>query len=179
MKSHFLKKVNKQGGQSLFEFIVFLPFLVFLYTIFYTAGNAISGSINQQKATRAYFYYLLKGNSYLHVPSDLLKLKSENINRIGFFAIGWREKESSGKQSFAPCFQFSSLLKNNSTEECDAPNFEEERSTRLIRIYTTYGVCGPMYLPAERMGNIKDAGIAKFYIPQEAQSGNKVCELAD
>ena len=49
----------KQQGQALVEFIIFLPFMLMMYTVVITLGDAINGSINQQKATRAYFYYRL------------------------------------------------------------------------------------------------------------------------
>jgi hypothetical protein len=53
---NFKTKFLNQEGQAVFELLIFLPFLLFLYTIYYTAGNAINGSINQQKAVRGYFY---------------------------------------------------------------------------------------------------------------------------
>ena len=51
-----LSKQERARGQALFEFIVFLPFLLFMLTIMFTVGNAINGSINQQKAVRRYFF---------------------------------------------------------------------------------------------------------------------------
>jgi len=80
-----------QKGQSVFEFIIFVPFLVFLFTIFYTCGSAINGSINQQKAVRGYFYSLVKGNSYVIGTQDLDIYKSKSMSQVGFFAIGWSE----------------------------------------------------------------------------------------
>lgn len=143
-------KLNKnilrnQNGQSLFEFIIFVPFLVFFYTIFYTAGNSINGSINQQKAVRGYYYSLVKGNSYLLTFNDLENLKNFSINTAGFFGIGWFEHQT-GNQRFAPCFEFNSILKNNTTEKCDGQERDiPGSSSRFVRIFTYYGVCGATY----------------------------------
>lgn len=130
--------------------IIFIPFLIFLYTIYSTSGNSISASINQQKAVRGYFYSLTKGNSYLNTLDDLEKFRNRSIKMVGFSGIGWREKsKNSGDQSFGPCFKFSSMLKNGSTEECDDSTRETDDdgvpSSRIIRIFTYYGVCGPVY----------------------------------
>lgn len=144
------KEIHNQKGQAIFEMILFLPFLIFLYTIFYTVGNSMSASINQQKAVRGYFYNYIKGNSYVNNNEDMLALVDKfNINRVGFFAIGWRDKDKDDKQSFAPCFKFSSLLKNDNSEDCDDSTRQEVGSSRFIRAFTFYGVCGPVYSKAE------------------------------
>ena len=139
--------LSNEKGQAIFELVIFIPFLVFLYSIYYTIGNSISGSINQQKAVRGYFYALVRGNSYVNSFNDLKELSTgDGVKRIGFNAIGWREKsDGAGKLAFAPCFKFSSILKNNTTEECDDAIREDEGKSRLIRVFTFYGVCGPVY----------------------------------
>jgi hypothetical protein len=139
------KLLKNQKGQAVFELIIFLPFLVFMYSIYYTVGNSISGSINQQKAVRGYFYSTTKGNSYLNTRQDLTSFSGKTIKTVGFSALGWREKSTDRSNAFGPCFKFSSLLKNNSTEECDDGTREEEGSSRYIRVFTYYGVCGPVY----------------------------------
>lgn len=141
-----------QKGQAIFEFIIFLPFMIFLYSIFYTAGNSINGSINQQKAVRGYYYNLLQGNSYINTYEDLRSLSSESgIRRVGFFAIGWREKEGAiPASSLAPCFSFASFLKEKSDEVCEDTTREiDDKSgyskSKFIRLFTFYGICGPVY----------------------------------
>jgi hypothetical protein len=142
---NFKTKFLNQEGQAVFELLIFLPFLLFLYTIYYTAGNAINGSINQQKAVRGYFYTLVKGNSYLSTSLDLKDNKDHNILLVGFNAIGWRDHSPDQKNSIAPCFTFSSLLKSNTSEKCEGDERDEEGSSRYIRLFTFYGVCGPTY----------------------------------
>jgi hypothetical protein len=146
VENNVLKFVKNQKGQAIFEMILFLPFLLFLYTIYYTAGNSISGSINQQKAVRGYLYNLIKGNSYIVNLNELKSFSGAGLKKVGFNSVGWNEKLEGGKNSFAPCFKFSSLLKNGSTEECDSSEREEEDSSRFIRLFTYYGVCGPTYI---------------------------------
>ncbi|MDO9182974.1 MAG: hypothetical protein Q7U04_11230 [Bacteriovorax sp.] len=148
MKKNIDQKFLNQNGQALFEMILFLPFLMFLYTIYYTAGNSISGSINQQKAVRGYYYALEKGNSYIVPYTDLKSFRDKGTNKVGFNSVGWNQhlaSGSKGEQSFAPCFKFSSFLKNNSTETCDGSDREAEDMSRFVRLFTFYGVCGPYY----------------------------------
>lgn len=165
--------ISNQQGQGIFELIIFLPFLMFLYSIFYTAGNSISGSINQQKAVRGYFYATTKGNSYLNTKLDLLELNDKGRKTVGFSSLGWREKSTDGQNAFAPCFKFSSLLKNDSNEECDDDEREEESSSRYIRIFTYYGVCGPVYTESA------DAGGKFFEIVPVYQNNPQYCFLSD
>ncbi len=142
------KIINNQKGQAIFELIIFIPFLVFLYAIYYNVGNSISGSINQQKAVRGYFYALTNGNSYINTLAELNQYSQEHSIRIvGFSSLGWRIKEATGGSgAFAPCFRFAATLNNDSTEECDDTAREiPGESSRLIRIFTFYGVCGPTY----------------------------------
>lgn len=138
------QKFLNQKGQAIFEMILFLPFLLFLYTIYYSAGNAISGSINQQKAVRGYYYTLVKGNSYIASATDLRGHSGKGIHRVGFGGVGWNERMDR-EIPIAPCFKFSSLLKNGTSEACDGHIREEQGSSRFIRLFTYYGVCGPTY----------------------------------
>lgn len=142
------KKISKllnQKGQALFEMILFLPFMLFLVTIYYTCGNAINGSINQQKATRGYFYALVRNNAFLNSQSDLEELQGGGLSSIGFNAIGWRD-HGMDQDAFAPCFKFSSILNNGSTEDCNGKSPDAaEGSSRFVRVYTFYGVCGATY----------------------------------
>ena len=170
MKKIFSKEILNQKGQALFEMILFLPFLMFLYTIYYSAGNSINGSINQQKAVRGYYYALVKGNSYLNTNSELLDfLNNHGIGNVGFNSLGWNDHQV-GNKPFAPCFKFSSLLKNNSTEECDSGDRDGEGTSRFIRLFTFYGVCGPHYT---------SAGNSAFVIMPEAQASWNSCTLGN
>lgn len=171
MKTNFSKKFLNQKGQALFEMILFLPFLLFLYTIYYTAGNSISGSINQQKAVRGYFYGIVKGNSYIVSLSELKEFSKGGLKRVGFNSVGWKERFE-GKESIAPCFKFSSLLKNGSTEECEGKEREEEGSSRFIRLFTYYGVCGPNYIESDAQGS------AYYDIPSNTQTQIASCTLS-
>ena len=166
------KSLKNQRGQALFELIIFIPFLIFLYTIYSTVGDSISASINQQKAVRGYFYSLIMGNSYLNTPLELEEFSKASIQSVGFSALGWREKGNvNGTNSIAPCFKFSSLIKNNSTEDCDSKDRDEEGVSRFIRLFTFYGVCGPVY-------SEMDVGGTKFnWINPSNQSDPDKCSL--
>ena len=166
------KSLKNQSGQALFELIIFIPFLIFLYTIYSTTGDSISASINQQKAVRGYFYSLIMGNSYLNNPLELAAFSNSSTKSVGFSALGWREKgNAEGTNAFAPCFKFSSLIKNNSNEECDSKDRDEEGVSRFIRVFTFYGVCGPVYSEMEL------EGIKFYFINPSNQSSPDKCSL--
>lgn len=171
--------LKNQKGQALFELIIFIPFLVFLYTIYATAGNSISASINQQKSVRGYYYSLMRGNSYINTLSDLEEYSRNNVGMVGFSAVGWREKgEKAGRNAFGPCFKFSSLLKGSSSrEDCDSPDRETDNRgngiSHFIRVFTFYGVCGPVY------SEVSDPNSAGFYlIHPSIQTDPGKCSLA-
>ena len=174
----FRKNLKDEKGQAIFELIIFLPFLLFLYMIYSTAGDSISASINQQKAVRGYFYSLVRGNSYVNNLSELDQFAGRSVLMVGFSALGWREKSDNGPNgAYAPCFKFSSLLKNDSTEECDDKSRNQDADgngvTHFIRVFTFYGVCGPVYSATQ-------AGGRNFYemIPS-AQTDPLKCALGN
>ena len=166
------KLLGNQKGQAIFELVLFLPFLIFLYSIFYTVGNSVSGSINQQKAVRGYFYHLTKNNSYINTHRDILYFADQaSLKVIGFGAVGWREKEGGNDNAFAPCFTFASMLRGSSEEKCEDPTRPVAESSSFIRIFTFYGVCGPVYsAPASGVGNYK--------IEPTMQSNPALCSLS-
>ncbi|MBC7715274.1 MAG: hypothetical protein H7177_18150 [Rhizobacter sp.] len=167
--------INNQQGQAVFELIIFLPFLIFLFMIYSTTGNSISGSINQQKAVRAYFYGTTKGNSYINTRLDLKFLSNKGRKTVGYSALGWREhSEGDESTAFAPCFQFTSVLKNDSQEKCDDSARDTEDSSRFIRVFTYYGVCGPVYVV-----NTDDPNGEFYEIPPNVQSNPQFCFMSD
>ncbi|MBY0415773.1 MAG: hypothetical protein K2Q18_16485 [Bdellovibrionales bacterium] len=175
-----ISHLRNDKGQALFELIIFLPFLIFLYMLYGTVGNSISASINQQKAVRGYFYSLVRGNSYVNSLNDLNEYTASNLRSVGFMSLGWREKsDGSGKIAFAPCFAFSSLMKNGSTEECDDADRDEDsdgsKISRYIRVFTFYGVCGPVYSEEKEVLS----GDSHYLIHPSAQSDPFKCSLGN
>ncbi|MEI8346210.1 MAG: hypothetical protein WCG27_02000, partial [Pseudomonadota bacterium] len=68
---HYLPKKKSQQGQSIFEFLIFFPFLLILFFSFSVVGGAINSSINQQKAARGYFFKMTRGNSRIPTAGDI------------------------------------------------------------------------------------------------------------
>lgn len=155
------KYLSNEKGQAIFEMILFIPFILFLYTIYYTAGNAISGSITQQTAVRGYFYISMKGNSYVNTSVDIDALKSSGMKMIGFNAFGWTDHMggSGGKETFGTCYSFSSLLRNGSSDTCEGPEREKPGSSPFVRVFTFYGVCGPVYTANSQDAFVVNQGI--------------------
>jgi hypothetical protein len=140
-----MENIKKQNGQALFEFIFFMPFMLLLVTLFLTFGGAINGSINQQKATRGYFYALAMNNSTTPTLDILDSLKG--LDSIGSSVIGWtREEVNAGKPNpVAPCYKLSTFMTSGPGDKCDDPRDPATRATNFVRVYTAYGVCGAGY----------------------------------
>lgn len=171
MGDEMKKLLKNQRGQAIFELIIFLPFLVFMLSIYYTVGNSLSGSINHQKVVRGYFYALTKNNSYVNTAKDIDEFATKNGMRlVGFSALGWREYGTpDGGKAFGPCFSFPSMFKNGSTESCDDKERGENDTSRFIRVFTFYGVCGPVYTLPQNGG--------RMVIEPQKQNSSALCSL--
>ena len=153
MKQRFLKRKltfleTGEEGQALFELIVFLPLLLLILTLMTTISNAINASINQQKVTRGYFYYTIRGNSLGLNRKDLDEYENDNtMTNVGMAVVGWRRSDpgQATNENFAPCFRFNSLFTaNTSDQDCDSPSVTSG-VTPIVRIYTAYGICSETY----------------------------------
>ncbi len=134
--------VLNNKGQSIFEFVIFLPLMVALYMIVLNFGSAINGSINQQKIARAYFFSKAKGNSMLPRADDLV---GKNWDSVGMFFIGWSEKLQGGAigNPIAPCYKIKNLVAPTAIESCEHAYTGD--STQYIRVRTVFGLCTTTY----------------------------------
>jgi hypothetical protein len=142
-----VKNKNREEGQAIFEFVIFLPFLIFLYTIMYNVGNAINGSINQQKATRRYYFHFIKGNSMIPNRDDLDIYIQREIRTAGMSGLGWRENggEADDGEAFGTCYKFGSFFLGGDRSETCREVEQGVAQSKFIRIYTYFGVCGETY----------------------------------
>ncbi|MDC1173762.1 hypothetical protein OAT67_00070 [Bacteriovoracaceae bacterium] len=142
------KKITYENeeGQAVFELILFMPFFIFFITIMFTVGNAINSSINQQKVTRRYYYYLSKNNSRYPSYEDLVIWNNGGLNAVGMSGLGWREKQEGGSTGnpISNCYKFNTIFANDYDEECDEPDVNDG-ATQFIRVFTYYGICGMNY----------------------------------
>lgn len=129
-------------GQALVEFLIFLPFILMMYSLILSISNSINASINQQKITRSYFYFLAAGNSTLPYPGRESSDPYKSWRQFGMQIMGWSEKLD-GKNPVAPCYKFNLLLGNEDGDECESAYTEP--TTQFIRIMTVYGICGATY----------------------------------
>jgi hypothetical protein len=140
------KIIKNEKGQAIFEFVIFLPFLIFIYTAFINIAGAINGSINQQKATRGYFYRILLHDSKAPNRSTMEFLGSQGLNVIGNTSIGWRMKEGAGGTSgYGACHKFLAFFGNSSDEECDELR-NGEIDSNFVKVFTFYGLCANTYM---------------------------------
>ncbi len=137
-------EMKSEEGQALFEFIVFLPLVLILCGVLLVTGNAINASINQQKATRAYFYMFNQHNSRLPNARILDQWKGLGIGNVGHFSLGWFEKLE-GTTPHTACFKYNALFGDIKPDEtCNEADVDENK-TSYIRPATAYGVCGETY----------------------------------
>ncbi len=141
-KRKYRDVIKTEEGQAVFELLVFLPVFLFLFVIVYNIGNSINLAINQQKATRRYFYYAQRGNSFLPRMTILQQLKGR-VTYTGIAMMGYRDYLQ-GEVPVAHCIKFPGFLTGETDETCETPT-EGESSTSFIRIMTAYGVCGETY----------------------------------
>jgi len=140
------KKCNLKDnkGQAVFEFIFFLSIFVMLIPMFITLSNSINSSINQQKATRRYFYFLMKGNSKLPDRSFTEAWANNGIKRASLTSIGWGQKKE-GKLFSSACFKLTGSLMPDSSEDCNTKQSGLSATSGIVRVFTGYGICGTNY----------------------------------
>ncbi len=137
------KKVLNDKGQAILEFLLFLPFMLMLYSVTLSIGSAINSSINQQKVTRGYFFYRLQNNSTLPKPRRDGSEPSDGWQTFGFQIMGWATELRSGSEPIAPCFKFRLPL-GDSEDGCE-DRYPGETS-QFIRTKTVIGICGATYV---------------------------------
>jgi len=136
--------LNNKKGQAMIELVIFLPFLFMFFSVLTTIGNAINGSINQQKVVRGYFYLNLQNNSKVFSLNRI----NPSWQSVGMYSIGWRERFASASggetgEPLAPCYRLALPVTGNGEDTC-----EEEGNTEslFVKIETVYGVCSPTYV---------------------------------
>lgn len=134
---------SDQSGQALIELIIFLPLMFTLYSMISGFASSINGSINQQKVTRAYFYYRVQNNSTVPKPDE--ELTYQGWNRFGMYFVGWKDKMI-GDDPVAPCYHITIPMNGSNSEDCDQRYTQD--STQYIRVGTAYGICGATYASA-------------------------------
>lgn len=137
-----MNKSNKQNGQALIELIVFLPLMFMIYSLIGGFASAINGSINQQKVTRAYFYYRIQNNSLVPAP-DYPDQIYKSWRQFGMTFIGWKFKFTGSDSPAMPCYKISLPLSAKAKDSCDEPYSTE--SSQYIRVGTVYGICGATF----------------------------------
>lgn len=138
------KNRQNEKGQALIEFLLFLPFMLMMYTLVSSVSSSLNAAINQQKITRGYFYYRLQNNSMMPKPDrDESQPVQGSWNIFGMQMIGWAETLITS-QPVATCFKFRAGLGLNNDDVCEEP--ATDRSSQFIKVGVVYGVCGATYL---------------------------------
>jgi hypothetical protein len=143
---HFMMMDAKkaQSGQALIELIIFLPLIFALYGMISGFAGAINGSINQQKITRAYYYFRIQNNSmvpFSSVPSS--GGSGPKWQKFGMSFVGWAEQYFNEDNPVMPCYEVSIPLSAKPTDKCEEKYTEDQ--TQFIRVGTAYGICGATY----------------------------------
>ncbi len=140
------KNIFNEQGQAIIETMLFLPVIIYFLVFLTKAGSAINTSINQQKSTRSYTYYLLKGNSNGMRQMDFDRM--DDFTLISSFMLGFREKATAGgDNSFGTCHSIPNLpWLAASGQNCDdGPGIGNPGDNTFIKVFTMYGVCAGSY----------------------------------
>lgn len=164
---------NNQQGQALVEFIIFLPFMLMFYTLVVILGDAINGSINQQKATRGYFYYRIQNSPYITRPfrsggsggNEVFR----NWNSFGMFFIGWADYLEGGRNPVHPCYKLNLPFAAAAGDVCNQKY--SQPTTQFIRVGTVYGVCGATMARSTNSG-----GAGEYAEHPQGGSGDQIVE---
>lgn len=144
------RKLHSERGQGILEFLVFLPFMLMMYSVTMSLSNAINASINQQKIARAYWHYRNLNNST--IPRPRRDGQKDSWKIFGMQIMGWAEKLEGGKNTpFAPCFKFVLPLGEDASDKCEETYTGV--SSQFIRVQTVYGICGATYGKGGESGN--------------------------
>ena len=144
--------MKDEKGQSLFEFLIFVPFLVMLFASLVKIQGAINASINQQKSARGYFFNLLRHNSMFPDRGEVKTIfDNGSIQTIGMSVIGWRDYSKGGddgegsKNPVSSCFKLVGVSNSSANEECEDSVEATKTELRNIRVYTAFGLCSANY----------------------------------
>lgn len=153
------KNLNSEKGQALFEFIVFIPFMLLFYTIIIHVAGAINGSINQQKAVRGVFLGRLKGNPTVPVARIAQRIAAtEDVTTFGMYNFIYSERTintGGQRQPQATCYKIPSI---GSAEPEDCLNEQypsSDDSSPFVSVKTAFGVCGMTYRIDPNIGIVR------------------------
>ena len=139
---NFIRVIKNQKAQAIFEFIIFMPIMLVLYFLMLTVSGSINGSINQQKATRGYFFHLNRGNSMSPDLKDLDVYAGAGLNSVGMDMAGWMEKEI-GSSPLLTCYEMKPFTSSGAKTTCDQ---RSGRITNFIKPSTVFGLCSSTYI---------------------------------
>ena len=95
------------------------------------------------------YKYFDESNPLQNLISNVNNLDLEfysNLDQVGAFMIGYRQKEGTGDTSIAPCFSVPRLpWIPASAETCESASGIAGPDSAYIRVFTFYGVCGENY----------------------------------
>lgn len=135
--------VKNEKGQAIFEFVVFLPFMLMTYFLMISISNSINGSINQQKALRGFFYTLISNDSY--IPRKLTISRLQGVGTAGMEMVGWKRELNENDEPVAACWELKTPFAPSVGDECEDKEVDGN-STQHIKVKTVYGVCGTTYI---------------------------------
>ncbi|OFZ20796.1 MAG: hypothetical protein A2202_06560 [Bdellovibrionales bacterium RIFOXYA1_FULL_36_14] len=161
MKQLKNKKDDFKSGQSIVEFMIFLPLIMIIFLMTITISASINGSINQLKATRGYFYFLTKGNSRGPFVQDLATMIGK-VDMVGVHVLGWYNY-AVGVEAVAPCYSLQSLITSQASDVCENTSSISGKNakSKFIRPFTVYGVCSAYVYKINNQADYTDmSGVA-------------------
>jgi len=150
-----------KSGQSIVEFMIFLPLIMIIFLMTITISASINGSINQQKSTRGYFHFLTKGNPRGPFMQDLAAFVGR-VDMVGVHVVGWHNY-GVGVEAVAPCYSLQSLITSQASDACENTSSISGKNakSKFIRPFTVYGVCSALVYKLNNQADYTDmSGVA-------------------
>lgn len=143
------------------------------YTLVVILGDAIHGSINQQKVTRGYFYYRIQNSPYITRPFRSADSSNTplftNWTTFGMFFIGWADYLEEGRNPIHPCYKLNLPFAAAEGDVCDQRY--SQTTTQFIRVGTVYGACGATMARSTNVG-----GTGEYAEHPQGGTGDQIVE---
>lgn len=150
------KMIKNNKGQSVVEFLFFLPFIIVLFVMTIAITSSINGAINQQKAARSFFFFISKSNPKYPSLQNLSRFSGRGLKTVGVQVIGWMDY-GKGEVPVAPCYSLESLISDVASDTCEAPGASDgDATSKFIRSYTLFGVCSSYVYKTDNQNHFVD-----------------------
>ena len=161
-----VKKNRNDSGQSVVEFLLFLPALIFVIVVLIKVNSAIQISIVNQKYARAQTLFLTYNSPIypeLRFRSQDSVFVSGGSNQM-YLGVSNNVAPSDGDEIYQPEASWQNILPGTAPKGDDPPLQSEPKKRQNVRVRTTVSLCTQAN-SYEKSGNIWSS-IYTSYLPE-------------